>query len=380
MARIHGIVVLAAIAGGTALWFAATKGEPVAPPLPEVTEQPGDSRRLEQPDTASARTRLESPATENEQRPDPIAAQSGAEPKPSEVAPPAAPVELSVRSLTDRVPIERFAWRFLSESGQATKGEGAAGLASLPIAHGTRGNLLVEADGKQPHMQALAAPDVDAPALRIELFLADVAQLAGVTLQLVDPKGEPVARARIECWSVDEGAIHLDANQDPTHAPLWKRVGDATDGALTLPDLAPGSYALRAQPVDAEGFALPLLPQRFRFVFRGGEAVPLRAAFAPGVVLKLECKGELAPPEAVDVTTRPLAGGDAIATPWQSRGADGRVSVGNDVVALPGEARTALALPKGAYSVELRRGAVTQTFVPGATQDGLTTYAVAIPR
>ena len=380
MARIHGIVVLAAIAGGTALWFAATKGEPVAPPLPEVQEQPGDAQRSERPDTASARTRTESPATENEQKADPAVSKSADEPKPPEVAPPAAPVELSVRSLADRSPIEWFAWRFLPETGPATKGEGAAGLASLPIARGARGNLLVEAEGKQPHMQALTAPSADAPSLRIDLFLTDVAQLAGVTLQLVDQKGEPLARARIECWSVDEGTIQLDANQDPTHAPLWKRVGDAMDGALTLPDLAPGKYALRAQPVDAEGFALPLQPQRFRFAFRGGESVPLRAAFAPGVVLTLECQGDLAAPEAIDVTTRPLAGGDAIAIPWQSRGVEGRVSVGNDVVSLPGEARTAIALPIGAYSVELRRGAATQTFVPGPTQDGTTIYAVAIPR
>lgn len=380
MARIHGIVVLVAIAGGTALWFAATQGDGVAPPLPAPAEQPDSTQRTERPDAAAARSRVETPAKGNEKAPEPVAGEKVDAPIPSEVAPPAAPVELSVRSLTDRTPIERFAWRFLPDSGSATKGEGEAGLAWLPIARGARGKLLVEADGRQSHVQPLVAPAADEPALRIELFLADVAQLAGVTLQLVDHKGEPVARARIECWAVDEGALSLDANQDPTHSPLWKRVGDATDGALTLPDLAPGKYALRAQPVDGDGFALPLLPQRFRFAFRGGEALPLRATFTPGIVLRLVGPGDGAAPETVDVTTRPLAGGDAIPTPWQSLGADGRVSFGNDVVALPGEARTALALPPAAYSVELRRGAATQTFVPGPTQDGTTTFAVAIPR
>ncbi len=376
MARIHGIVVLVAIAGGTALWFAAAEGDPIAPPLAEPVEPTPQSSRQGLPDAASARSRVDSKESQEE----PTIPSDADVIAPPDPAPTAAPVELSVRSLADRLPIERFAWRFLPDQGQATKGEGKAGMAALTIARGARGRLLVEAEGKQPHVQDLIVPTAGGPPLLLDLFLVDVAQSAGVTLQLVDPRGDPIERARLDCWSIEATALAQDSNVDPTHAPLWKRVGLATAGTLTLPELAPGHYALRTQAVDADGFALPLQPRRFRFAFLGGEQVPLRAAFLQGVVLKLQCQDDGATPAAVDVTTRLLAGGDAIATSWQSRGADGRDSIGGDVVMLPADVRSAFALPPGAYSVELRRGAVAQTFVSGPTQDGTATYVVSMPR
>ena len=379
MARIHGILVLAAIAGGTALWFAAIEGDGVAPPLPTSSEQPTEtSQAAQRPDAASARARVEDPKVE----PDAAEATKLATPppiaqsEPADVAPD-APVTLLVRSVTDRLELARFSWRFQAYGGAGAKGDGENGRANLPLPRGVRGQLYVEAEGKQPQAVEVEVPQPNRPATQIELFLADAAVLAGVTLQMRDEQQQIVPRARLDLWQLNAATAALPLDEDPSFLPLWKRIGDDVGGALTLPEIPPGGYTLRAQPGDENGWALPLLPQRFRFTFRGGEAVPLTATFAKGLVLAIECADDGGEPMQFDVTTRLASGGDPIPVQWQSLSKDNRSANGRDVALLPGRAQCAIALPIGNYAVEVRRGeTLLQT-----QQTGPTTFRVlAVPR
>ena len=380
MARIHGILVLAAIAGGTALWFAAIEGDGVAPPLPPSADQPADTTPAQQPrpDAASGRARVEDPKSEPDaaDATKPATPQPIAQSEPADVAPD-APVTLLVRSVTDRRELARFSWRFQAYGGAGAKGDGENGRANLPLPRGVRGQLYVEAEGKQPQALEVETPKAEQPATQVDVFLADAAVLAGVTLQMRDEQQQIVPRARLDLWQLDATTAALPPQEDPAHQPLWKRTGEDVGGALTLPEIPPGDYALRAQPVDAEGWALPLLPQRFRFTFRGGEAVPLTATFAKGIVLAIECAADGGEPMQFDVTTRLASGGDPIPVQWQSKSVDNRTANGRDVALLPGRAQCAIALPIGNYAIEVRRG---ETLLQ-LQQTGPTTFRVlALPR
>src|SRR5262249_61657268 len=77
------------------------------------------------------------------------------------------------------------------------------------------------------------------------------------------------------------------AGTDPADKPLWSRTGTGDQGTFHLPDLPVGRLALRAQPVDERGDALPLLPWRAVFAFGGVEAVDYAVDFQPGIALVL---------------------------------------------------------------------------------------------
>jgi hypothetical protein len=296
--------------------------------------------------------------------------------EPADVAPD-APVTLLVRSVTDRRELARFSWRFQAYGGAGAKGDGENGRADLPLPRGVRGQLYVEAEGKQPQAVEVEVPQPNRPAAQVELFLADAAMLAGVTLQMRDEQQQIVPRARLDLWQLTAETAALPPQEDPAHQPLWKRIGEDVGGALTLPEIPPGDYALRAQPVDEGGWALPLLPQRFRFTFRGGEAVPLAATFAKGIVLAIECADDGGEPMQFDVTTRLASGGDPVPVQWQSLSKDNRTANGRDVALLPGRAQCAIALPIGNYAIEVRRG---ETLLQ-LQQTGPTTFRVlALPR
>jgi hypothetical protein len=352
MARIHGLIVLAAIAAGTSLWFFATKAEEPAPPLPEAeaTQQPASA---DTPEAATSRARVDA-APQSQQ-----AVASTVEPEPE--APPQqqaidASITLRVYRQRDRAALPQFSWRFTSESGEITKGTGADGATALPIARGARGVLLIEADGMQAHVEPIAAPLANMPAAQLDLYLVDAMQLARVTLQLTSTTREAVQRARLDLWRLDASQAAIAPGEDPAHEPLWKRTGEDPSGTLTLPEIAVGDYALRAQPVDQDGFALPLQPARFRFTFRGGESVPLRAECTPGCVLRIDCADDGNAAVLVDITTTPAFQQDPIRVPWQSRGTDGRAASGLDAAMLPGRAQSAIALPPGVYLLDAQRG------------------------
>jgi hypothetical protein len=352
MARIHGLIVLAAIAAGTSLWFFAIEAEAPAPPLPESDATPQVANAAS-PDVATSRARIDAApqsqpvvAPTNEPEPE-------APPQPTAID---ASITLRVYRQRDRAALPQFSWRFTSESGEITKGTGADGATALPIARGARGVLLIEADGMQAHAESIAAPLANMPSAQLDLFLVDAVLLARVTLQLSSTTREPVQRARLDLWRLDASHAAIAPGEDPAHEPLWKRTGEDPSGTLTLPEIAVGDYALRAQPVDQDGFALPLQPARFRFTFRGGESVPLRAECTPGCVLRIDCADDGNAAVLVDITTTPAFQQDPIRVPWQSRGTDGRAASGLDAAMLPGRAQSAIALPPGVYLLDAQRG------------------------
>ena len=352
MARIHGLIVLAAIAAGTSLWFFATKAEEPAPPLPE-SDAPQQPASADTPEAATSRARVDA-APQSQQ-----AVAPAAEPEPE--APPQqqaidASITLRVSRQRDRTALPQFSWRFTSESGEITKGTGADGATALPIPRGARGVLLIEADGMQAHTESIAAPLANMPSAQLDIFLVDAVLLARVTLQLSSTTREPVQRARLDLWQLDASQAAIAKDEDPAHEPLWKRTGEDPSGTLTLPELAVGDYALRAQPIDQDGFALPLQPARFRFQFRGGESVPLRAECLPGCVLRIDCADDGIAAVLVDITTKPAFVQEPIRVPWQSRGKDGRAASGYDAAMLPGRAQSAIALPPGIYVLQAQRG------------------------
>lgn len=353
MARIHGLIVLAAIAAGTSLWFFAIEGEPPAPPLPEA-DAPSRSTDVARPDAAIARTSVDAaPQSQPVAKPAEPAAPSEAPPQHVAID---TPITLRVYRQRDRAPLPQFSWRFTPESGEITKGVGADGAAALPIARGMRGTLLIEADAMQALAESIATPLANMPSVQLDRFLVDAALLARVTLQLNSATREPVQRARLDLWRIDGSQAAIAPNEDPAHEPLWKRTGEDPSGTLTLPEIAVGDYALRAQPVDQDGFALPLQPARFRFTFRGGESIPLRAECTPGCVLRIDCADDGNAAVLVDITTKLAFYQDPIRVPWQSRGTDGRAASGLDAAMLPGRAQSAIALPPGVYLLEAQRG------------------------
>src|SRR5262249_53702741 len=157
-----------------------------------------------------------------------------------------------------KAPLPLFRWTFAMATEAPLRGQGHDGVAELHLPAASAGHLLVEADGMLAHDRAISVPRALAPALQLDVYLEPKPVATGVSLVARDAQGAPVTRLRIDVWQLPaDEAPGADAT-DPAADPLWKRSADAPDGVFTLPSLAPGNYALRAQPVDRDDVALPL--------------------------------------------------------------------------------------------------------------------------
>lgn len=367
MARTHGIAIVVLIVAGTSAWFLASAGDPLAPPLPATT--PNDAAPLpSNPLPAGGRTTVGDPTAgpvagsrpgEGGDRPD-----AGGEPPAPAATPPN--VQLAVLDLAERAPIARFRWTFAAEGAAPIRGDATDGSAAVALPPGAAGSLLVEADGFAAATRTLTVPAAGAPLLPLEFRLERSLAAAGVTVSAHAPDGTPVARLRIDLWQLPADAPPLPAGADPQHEPLWKRGGQGENGVFALPSLAPGRYALRAQPVDGSDAALPLQPWRREFAFAGHEAVPLAAAFSPGVVLAIaadDAVAELQLTALVQTATGPWP------VQWRSQRPSGSIAIGTDVLVLPGRATTLLALPPADYRIELRQGDAVVPLIAEPTSD-----------
>ncbi len=388
MARLHGIAVLFAIAGGTALWFALSTGDEVAPPLPPSSDRPAGPRPTHAVPTDDARA-VVPPAAADAAVPGPTADQPttptpAAAPTPTAVA---ANVELLVRDLVRKQPVVAFRWTFHPLGGAPMHGHTTAdpittavapapGRADLELPPATRGELQVEAEGLAAHAVTIAVPRRLAAPLQVEVFLAPLPTEAGVVLAARDQRGQPIERLRIDLWSLRPTMPPVAPDCDPEHDPLWQRSGSAGDGTFVLPSLVAGSYALRAQPIDADDVALPLQPVRRQFAFAGNEAVPFDCVFVPGIVLEVTAEAGLELQLAATVATRAAT----VPVWWRSRTTAGPPRVGKDTLVLPGRATSLLALPIGDYDLSLRSGDVPMVLQPQAATDGVRTFRAILPR
>ena len=376
MGRIHAIAILLAIGGGTAMWLSLSRSDDVAPPLERGPAARDPARPAPEPAARVDRTDVAGGTADK--APAPSAPQEAGTAAPG-AAVTAANVLLRAGDLAHKSPLPRFRWTFAAATGAALRGQGSDGVAELHLPAASAGHLLVEADGMLAHDRTITVPAALAPALQLDVYLEQKPVATGVSLVARDPQGAPVTRLRIDLWQLPADAAPTADTADPAGEPLWKRGADAADGVFTLPSLASGNYALRAQPVDRDDVALPLQPWRTRFAFAGNEALPFEVAFAAGVVLRIDGDGNGNGEEQLcDVTVATAAGQQPVA--WRSRAATGRSVVGADVVVLPGAASTLLALPPGDYRVELQCAGKPVALTPADVAGAVRTYRAALPR
>jgi len=374
MGRIHAVAILLAIGGGTALWLSLARPDDVAPPLDTGPGARDAARPAPDPAARVGRTEVAGATADTPAAPTPQDAGTAA-PGPAATA---ANVLLRASDLAHKAPLPRFRWTFAAAAGAALRGQGHDGVAELQLPAASAGHLLVEADGMLAHDRAITVPAALAPALQLDVYLEPKPVATGVSLVARDAQGAPVTRLRMDLWQLPaDAAPTADDATDPAADPLWKRGADAADGVFTLPSLAPGNYALRAQPVDRDDVALPLQPWRTRFSFAGHEALPFQVAFVAGIVLRIDGDGS-GEEQLCDVTVATVAGQQPVA--WRSRAASGRTVVGADVVVLPGAASTLLALPLADYRVELQRDGQPVALTPVDVTGAVRTFRASPPR
>jgi hypothetical protein len=357
MARSHGIAVVLTIFGGAAFWlWSALRTEPDAPPLPPM---PATSDRTAQDAPVERESSRAIERKADTKPPPPIESPKTNEPAPAPE--PAATAQIvtavaQVSDLTDRTLIPAFRWTFRSNGKDDLRGSGKDGHADLTLPHGAQGALFVEAEGYAPERVTLTLPALASAPIPVDVFLTRNQALVGVTISARDDQAAPVARLRLDLWQIPGGTADPAVGTDPTTKPVWTRMGNGTEGSFRLPDLPAGRLALRAQPVDDRGDALPLLPWRQVFAFSGNESVPFVIDFEPGLVLSLSAAADGKPEAECAITLR--RGGEVMPAIWRSRTDDqGPGTLGQDLVTLPGTALTALAVPPGDYAIEVGLGA-----------------------
>jgi hypothetical protein len=379
MARAHGIALVVTIAVGAGLWVWAARDDSGQAPPPAQVQAPGSHAAGKAPvDTAVARQAL--PPVD---APRPSEAPTTTPPAPDDApVAEAAAVDLQVRDAATKAPIAAFRWRFrpAEGAGDQRKGNGTAGAAGIALPAGARGELFVEAEGYQPESRPVQVPAVVGAPQQLALFLARTQARVGVTLVAHDDQSAPVARLRLELWQLAPAAADPPAGTDPAEQPLWSRMGTGDNGTFHLPDLPVGRLALRAQPVDEHGDALPLLPWRAVFAFGGVEAVDYAVDFQPGIALVLTADDDRQQALDLGCTVRNRAG-EPVPVVWRSRRDErSTASLAADLVTLPGRATCALALPLGDYTLELAHGDATFAATATGGEGRMRTFTARVPR
>ena len=358
MAQAHGIAIISLIAIGTASWLLLA--QPAEAPLPPEVGRQGpendpDATPVIEPQRAAA-GRREIDVTGAAETNKTSGAEPEDEPESNKVeAEPEPNVQLVVLQRAEQgfahEPVQQYRWRYQPAGSPALNGPGAEdGQLLLPA--GTRGLLLVEADGFTPDRQEIEVPAQGAPPLIVDIFLDAAARQTGIWITARDSMGAGVERLRIDIWRLPDDQPDPAPGIDPQGRTMWSRIGDAPGGRCRLPNLDAGRYALRAQPCEADGTPLPLLPQRSVFRFTGSEHIPLQYDFAPGQVLTIDSQGGSGAPQKLQAIVR---GRDGSQLPvwWRSQTPEGPSRVSLNSVTMPGRASSLLALPRDDYALQL---------------------------
>lgn len=346
------VLALLLAIGGIAAWL-SLRSEDVSPP--STTTAPARHGRTDEQAAAPERT-ADGPARGVRPAPD-----GNASPQPAE-APPradAAPVNvtLRVRAIATQAPVAAFRWRH--RTGQASaRGEGTAGVAELHLEPGSRGELLVEADGMQPATQELAVPAAGGLPVNVEVFLAAAAVATGISLRVLDPSQQPVANLRVDAFALRaenraEGAWIDDV-------PLWSRRTSAADGRYVLPELTPGDYGIRAVAVTDDGTLLPLLPFVRTFELNGSNGFDEHVVLQSGALPRFElvdATGNAIDPTRVGIvgiSLRTTTGTDACRRWFVTT--NGATASAIDVLPGAGAVSPAQAVPGGDYELRITIG------------------------
>jgi hypothetical protein len=230
------------------------------------------------------------------------------------------------------------------------------GDALLPASHDHDGELLIEADGCQPLLQAAVRGAAPGQAeVRLELFLLPAARGPGITLHVHDVSRQPILQLRVDAFALT--AANRDAAWHLGPA-LWARRAAAADGRYELPELAPGEYGIRVTAADAEGRTLPLLPWSGRYTITGANSVVEDVTLEPGALLALElydASGRAFDPARYGTTTFAMhwPGGAKVQRKWLSASGGGAAATAIDVLPGIGLAELTEAVPPGVYQFEL---------------------------
>ncbi|MCK5943974.1 MAG: hypothetical protein KAI24_18460, partial [Planctomycetes bacterium] len=174
-------VVLLVLLGGAGYWWLQGTGEAPPPADAPTTaadrqHEPADPERADLREVATPPPRqppAEVPAVAPGDDAGPDAA-----PEPQDEP---APVVLTVVDVATGEPLPVFRWSFATQAGTA-RDEATANPARLALPRGAVGDLLVEAQGRQPHRrERLAVPGPGAPALPLRVELLPVPDQTGIT-------------------------------------------------------------------------------------------------------------------------------------------------------------------------------------------------------
>lgn len=343
---LFGAVLLLAL--GLA-WLLVPSGNSPPPPPPAAEES---GRQAPVPaDPASARVE----ATPK-QAPAPEPADGSAPPPTTAEEAPTAPTNLLVRvhDAANNGPASTFRWR-LRLGGDVRQGEGKDGQVALHLPPGTNGELLVEADLRQPvQRQGLQAPPADQLPLAVDVTLVPIVTAAGITLHVHDLALQPIRHVRVDAFRLGDHNRDTAWHLEPA---LWARRAHADDGKYQLPTLPPGEYGVRLVALAEDGSLAPLLPYVRTFVLTGDNGFVEDVPLEPGTVLILELvDGYGAPYDPIKYGTATLGlrlpGGPLVQRKWFCRDGDHETSA---IDQLPGVglAHAAQALPAGGYELEV---------------------------
>ncbi|MFO1077726.1 MAG: hypothetical protein U1E73_08365 [Planctomycetota bacterium] len=349
--RVIVLLLVVLLGAGVAFW-ALGGSDPGAPPGPAPAETPRKQAVDPGPPERTAVRSEETPPTNPANpagRPDAAAAPDA----------PAAPstqpnLALHVRSAGDQRDVASF--QVTARTATSTvRARGEAGHAALAAPPGVELDVLVEAEGFQPWRGPMQGAAAATPPPTTEVFLTPAAVAAGIELHVHTLEGEPVPRLRVEAFALAAGA---DRGPWQHARPLWSRIADRADGVYALPELAPGSYGIRAMGVDAKGDLLPRLPFLRTYELTGSngfvEDVPLEPGCAFGIELVDAAGNAVAPPpEEVFALELRQPPGAAVAHRWVQT-VSGQRSVGVDLVSAAGPAWLEQAIAPGVYELTVR--------------------------
>lgn len=345
------LTLLLVLLGGTI--FVLMRGDDAAaPPTPPSASNPRGASPNDAPPAVGERL----PATPPTTAP-PSPAPTPPSDAPTTPQPPAAPpgnLLLVVRDAATLQPVPTFRWRFRGD-GDPLRGVATDGRAELLVPVDVPGELLVEADQRQPFRQAAvrgAAPGE--PPTQLEITLVPIVTNAGITLHVHDLGLQAMTQVRVDAFKVNDGNRAAAWHLEPS---LWARRATSTDGRYQLPTLPAGEYGIRLVALDEAGNLLPLLPYLRTFTLTGDNGFVEDVPLEPGCALSLElvdAHGAPFNPTVYGTATigLRLPGGPPVQRKWFSRQGDTEATA-VDVLPAIGTASLAQAVPAGTYTLEI---------------------------
>lgn len=331
------LLLLALVAGG--VWLLREQA-PAVLPGPEPAVPAGE----DDPTGPAATARIE---RTHPSRPEPGPAAPAA---PVVEPPPRAPgtVRLTVHDRARGHQVAAFRWTLRHDDGTRASAAVAGGACELPLGLDRRAVLRVEAEGYEPSSDTplLATAADPTPDVRVELVPA--VPFAGIELIARDEAQRPLERIQVE-------AVRLAGEVE---TPEWTRVASDARGTYRLPDLRPGRYRLRVQPVDGQGEPRWFVPRTVVVEFLGHEHVPVALDFVAGGGIALRVVDASGTCVGYDVAARVFKdSGEGVPARWFAS-IDGQPVFRRD--ALPGAAPAQLRdpIPAGVYRVQVQIGAM----------------------